>query len=85
MSWDVHNVVDLRDNRKAIFEPVRPNGISISSKFTMFSDLVSRPDLSLNAVVADPMNLEPKAQMLKEVANIIGAEDSVEIYRLKAS
>ncbi|WP_050522947.1 hypothetical protein [Pseudorhodobacter wandonensis] len=83
--WGVHNVVDLRDNRKAIFEPVSMHVISVSAKFTMFSDLAPRRELALNAVFADTKHLDPKAQMLSEVANIIGIDDAMESYRQRAS
>lgn len=83
--WDVHNVVDLRDNRKAIFEPVSNHVLSVATKFTMFSDLITRGDLILNAVFSDPSNLDAKSQMLREVANIVGIDDSIEAYREKAA
>lgn len=83
--WGVHNVVDLHDNRKAIFEPVSTHVLSVATKYTMFSDLISRGDLVLNAVFADPSSLDAKAQMLREVANIVGVEDSLETYRAKAA
>lgn len=84
-AWEVHNVVDLHDNRKAVFEHVTMHQVSIATKFTMFSDLVARGGVILNAVFDTPMNLDPKAQMLQEVANIIGIDDSIEAYRSKAA
>lgn len=83
--WTAHNVVHLRDDRMAIFEPVTSHQNSISSKFLMFSDLSLREGISLNAVFSDPRTLSPKAQMLKEVANIVGVDDSLEAYRLRAA
>jgi hypothetical protein len=84
-TWTAHNVVHLRNDRLAIFEPVTGHQNSISSKFLMFSDLLQRGSLSLNAVFSDPRKLSPKAQMLKEVANVVGVEDSIEVYRLKVA
>lgn len=84
-SWVAHNVVDLRNNRMAVYEPVSRHAISISTKFLMFSDLSDRPDLTLNAVFDGTENLDPKALMLRDVANIISVEDSVDTYRSKAA
>ncbi|UWR36174.1 hypothetical protein [Sulfitobacter sp. W074] len=83
--WDVHNVVDLRNNRKLIFEPVANHSGSVSAKFLMFSDLGRRSDVTLHAVFADTKHLDPKAQMIREVAKVIGEEDDVEVYRLAAA
>lgn len=83
--WTAHNVVHLRNNRLAIFEPVTSHQNSISSKFLMFSDLSQRQEVLLNAVFSDPRKLSPKAQMLKEVANIVGVDDSLDDYRLRVA
>lgn len=82
--WSVHNVVHLPDDRMAIFEPASMHQNSVSAKFLMFTDLVQRRDLSLNVVFRNPAKLDPKAQMLREVANVIGVDDAAEVYRSKA-
>lgn len=78
--WEAHNVVQLGD-RMAVFEPVTANPQSISSKFTMFSDLLKRPDLSLTAVVESAADLQGRGQMLMDVAKIIEVEAPPEQYR----
>lgn len=83
-SWKAHNVVALHDNRKVVFEPVTNHPASISSKFLMFSDLAKRPKLVLNAVFPDRDNIDPKGQMLREVANILGEQDGVSRYKAVA-
>lgn len=83
ISWVAHNVVDLRDNRMAVYEPVSRHTNSISSKFLMFSDLHEREDLTLNAVFDSVENLDPKALMLRDVANLISVSDSIDTFRRK--
>ncbi len=78
--WEAHNVVRLGD-RMAIFEPVSANTQSIASKFTMFSDLSKRPDLSLTAVVGNTSELQGKGLMLMDVARIIEAGAPPDEYR----
>lgn len=80
-TWGVHNVALLPNDRKAIFEPVSQHVGSVSAKFIMFSDLASREELVLNAVFSNPRGLDAKAQMLSEVANIIGVDDAIDKYR----
>lgn len=83
--WDVHNVVDLRDNRKIVFEPVANHAGSVSAKYLMFSDLSKRPELKLHAVFQDHRNLDPKSQMIRDVARVITETDAVEIYQMAAA
>jgi hypothetical protein len=83
--WDVHNVVDLSDNRKIVFEPVSNHAGSVSAKFLMFSDLGNRKELSLQAVFSNPHELDPKSQMIRDVARVIGESDDLEIYKMAAA
>lgn len=83
--WEVHNVVDLHNNRKLIFEPVANHSGSVSAKFLMFSDLGRRSDVALHAVFPNTKNLDPKAQMIREVARVIGEEDDIEVFKLAAA
>lgn len=79
-TWEAHNVVHFPNSRRAVFEPMTMNPNSISSKYLMFSDLLdsNAERYSLNAVVEDVKNLDARAQMVGDVANIInlGASDS---------
>lgn len=83
-TWQAHNVVSLKDNRKAVFEPVSNHTQSISSKFLMLSDLAKRPELILNAVFPNRSTIDPKGQMLREVAAILGETDEIERYQAAA-
>mmetsp|Transcript_27439 Transcript_27439/g.50593 ORF Transcript_27439/g.50593 Transcript_27439/m.50593 type:complete len:221 (-) Transcript_27439:350-1012(-) len=70
--WDAKNVVIFPDRRKAVFEFMTGNSISVSSKFLMFSDILKANDgVSLNAVVSKANQLNSKGQMIADVANII--------------
>ncbi|MDW3181365.1 hypothetical protein [Roseobacter sp.] len=81
-AWEAHNVVLFEGARKAIFEPMTMNANSISAKFLMFSDLAEgAPQVSLNAVVDDVHRLDPKAQMVGDIANIIDLKASDEVFR----
>lgn len=82
-SWEAHNVVLFPDAHRAIFEPMTMNANSISSKFLMFSDLreLVSPHLSLNAVVESVTELDSKAQMVGDVANIIDLKASDAVFR----
>ena len=80
--WEAHNVVSFPDHRRAIFEPMSAHAGSVSSRFLMFSDLrAGDPAISLNAVVRDITALDEKAQMVGDVANIVGLDASDEDYR----
>lgn len=79
--WTVHNVVRESD-QIGIFEPTTNHPNSISAKYLMFSDLASIGVLHLNAVVADPKKLDAKGQMLRDVANIIAVDDSIDRYQM---
>ncbi len=56
---------------------------SISSKFLMFSDLreSGAEGHSLNAVIDDEKNLDAKARMVGDVANIIRLDASDDVFR----
>lgn len=70
--WQAHNVVILRDHRRAVFEFVSEAGSSIASKFLMFSDLSKREgEFSLNSVVKSVESIGKKGSMLGDVSNII--------------
>jgi len=82
-SWEAHNVVLFPDAHRAIFEPMTMNANSVSSKFLMFSDL-REPGMahySLNAVVENVKELDAKAQMVGDVANIIDLKASDDVFR----
>lgn len=78
--WDAHNVVRLGD-RFAVFEAVSPHQQSIAAKFTMFSDLSKRADLSLAAVVDRASDLSGKGTMIFDVARVIEAGAPPTEYR----
>ena len=82
-AWEAHNVVLLPNARRAIFEPMTMNANSISSKFLMFSDLreIDGSQFSLNAVVENIRELDAKAQMVGDVANIIDLKASDDVFR----
>ena len=84
-AWEAHNVVTLRDGRLAVFEPVSTHAASVSAKFLMFSDLQSRPEIRLNAVFDTADDLDPKAKMILDVANVVFAGDSPDSYRRAAA
>lgn len=72
MSWEAHNVVDFPDGKRAIFEPMSKSANSISSKFLMLSDIkATHSNISLNVIVPDIVNLDAKAQMVADLANIL--------------
>lgn len=78
--WNVHNVVTIADQRRAVFEFMTEHPNSVSNKYLMFSDIRSRNvSISLNAVVSNLQRLDTKAQMISDVANVIqiGADDEV--------
>lgn len=77
--WDAHNVVTLPNSHRAVFEFMTIHSNSVSSKYLMFSDLKSRDEeISLNAVVTNLNDLDVKAQMISDLANIVplNAEDN---------
>jgi hypothetical protein len=81
-SWEAHNVVVLPNARCAIFEPMSKHPNSVSSKFLMFSDLRAADlPISLNAVVEDIGELDAKAQMIGDIANIVELRSSDETFR----
>jgi hypothetical protein len=72
--WEAHNVVLFPNGRKAVFEFMTKHPTSVSSKFLKFSDMKSAPlPISLNAVVPD-LELDPRSQMIGDVANIVTIE-----------
>lgn len=74
-TWGVHNVVALPKGQKAVFEFMSNHANSVSSKFLMFSDIrAAEPKYSLNAVVRKVDQLDEKAQMIGDVANIVGID-----------
>jgi hypothetical protein len=81
VAWPAHNVVNLLNGRRAVFEYVNDNANSISSKFLMFSDLSKVEGFSLNSVVKDVGTVGPKTRMLADVSNIIAFSSSDEEYR----
>lgn len=83
--WEAHNVVIFPDRRKAIFEPMTSHANSVSSKFLMFTDIkAAEQTISLNAVVRNFENLDEKAQMIGDVANIVSIDSSDDDYRALA-
>ncbi|MFA9229703.1 MAG: hypothetical protein ACEQSU_02985 [Microgenomates group bacterium] len=75
-SWEAHNVVIFPDRKTAVFESMTNNSVSVSSKFLMFSDLrAASDDIALNVVVGSISSLEPKAQMIGDLANILSLTD----------
>ena len=80
-TWKAHNVVELHRGRYAVFEPVSKHANSISSKFLMLSDLFKNSNLRLNAVFESLNDIDPKAQIIGEVAHLMGADEPVEIYQ----
>lgn len=80
--WDAHNVVLLTNGRRAIFEPMSKQHVSVSSKFLMFSDLrEANIGISLNAVVESIEALDAKAQMVGDVANILEVSAADDVFR----
>lgn len=81
-AWKAHNVVLFSDAHRAIFEPMTMNANSISSKFIMLSDLREAGEaLSLNVVVEDIKSMDPKAQIVGDVANLIDLKVADEVFR----
>jgi hypothetical protein len=75
-TWEAHNVVVFPDRRTAVFESMTNNSISVSSKYLMFSDLrAASDDIALNVVVGSISSLDPKAQMIGDLANILSFSD----------
>ena len=73
--WEAHNVVVFSDRRRAVFEAMTSHPNSVSSRFLMFSDIKSADEeISLNAVVRDLSSLDEKAQIIGNVANIVGID-----------
>ncbi len=71
-SWDAHNVIVFPDRRRAVFEYMTSHANSISSKFMMFSDIRSVDEsISLNSVVRSLDELDEKARIISDVANIV--------------
>lgn len=80
--WEAHNVVVFPDRRKAVFESMSMHGNSVSSRFLMFSDIKAADEtVSLNAVVKDIEQLDEKAQMVGDIANIVALSASDEELR----
>jgi hypothetical protein len=82
--WPAHNVVDLSNDKSAVFEFVSNNQNSIASKFMMFSDLGKVEDrFILNAVVNKLELIGKKGAMIADVATMveINAEDQVFLKR----
>lgn len=76
--WPAHNVVTLQSGGKAVFEFVSSHPNSISSKYTMFSDLSKSPNrYALNSVVKSLEKFGGKGLMLQDVSNVmvLGAND----------
>lgn len=83
--WPAHNVVTLPTGGKAVFEFVSSHPNSISSKFTMFSDLSKSSNrYALNSVVKSLEKFGGKGLMLQDVSNVmvLGANDDE--YRKRA-
>ncbi|MDE2444993.1 MAG: hypothetical protein KGO94_02370 [Alphaproteobacteria bacterium] len=84
--WPAHNIVSLRNNRKAIFEYITPHQNSISGKYMMFSDLAKLEDkYSLTSVVNSIDSLGPKGAMLAEVSEVIQLAASDTEYLKRAA
>ena len=85
-SWEAHNVVRLQgSDRAAIFEVMTQNSLSVASKYLMFSDLRSKPNLILNAVVSDPDKLDSKGRMIDDVATIVRIDAADATFRRLAA
>ena len=81
-AWEARNVVVFPDAHRAIFEPMTGHAASVSSKFLMFSDLLDASlPVSLNAVVENPEDLDSRARMVGDVANIIKLGAADDVYR----
>ena len=84
--WQAHNVVVLQDRRQAVFEAMSMHATSISSRFLMFSDIKSADvSISLNVMVKDIEQLDEKAQMVGDLANIIAinaTDDEIRKYAM---
>ncbi len=84
--WPAHNVVNLTNNRKAIFEYVTPNQNSVAAKYMMFSDLSKLEDkYSLTSVVGSIDTIGPKGTMLAEVSEVIQLAASDTEYLKRAA
>ena len=72
-SWEAQNVVHFLKAHRAIFEPMTMDSNSISTKFLMFSDLRESDSehYSLNVVIDDMEQLDARAKMVGDVANIV--------------
>ncbi|MBC6437360.1 MAG: hypothetical protein GDA52_04295 [Rhodobacteraceae bacterium] len=80
-TWNARNVVTLPNARRAIFEPMNNNTISVSGKFLMFTDIrEAETGIALNAVVEDSQNLNAKAQMVADIASIIDLRSPDETF-----
>ncbi|MBC6443571.1 MAG: hypothetical protein GDA53_10810 [Rhodobacteraceae bacterium] len=81
-TWNARNVVTLPNARRAIFEPMNNNTGSVSGKFLMFTDIrEAGAGIALNAVVEDSQNLNAKAQMVADLANIIDIRSPDEMFK----
>ena len=80
--WTVYNLVEGDNGKGAIFEPMSNHAFSISSKYQKFNDLrETESSLSLNVVVNDSNNLDPRAQMLSQCGTIIEFKAHREEYQ----
>jgi len=80
-SWQAHNIVMLPHGKRAIFEYMSKYPVAVSSKFIMLSDIRSaQSDIALNVVVPD-LQLDAKAQMIGDVANIIPVDAEAETFK----
>lgn len=81
-SWEAHNVVVLPKDRRAVFEFMSGHPNSVSNKFLMFTDIQkAHPNFALNAVVHSVSELDEKAQIVGDIANIVEINASDDIYK----
>lgn len=84
-SWKAHNVVLLESGHRAVFEYMSPHASSYTTKFAMFSDIRKVGNIvSLNAMVPRISDLDEKAQIVGDVANILEITASMEAIRASA-
>lgn len=81
-AWEAHNVVALSGAHRAIFEPMTKHPNSVSGKYLMFSDIrAAGSQISLNAVVESIPQLDAKAQMIGDVANVVDIQAPDDTFR----
>jgi len=80
--WTVHNFVEDENGKQAIFEPMTDHFSSISGRYQIFSDLAEAGlPISLNVIVEDSKNLDPRASMVSKYAKVIDLRDRAQVYR----